>query len=68
MQVVLAPHLVELLVKEDMKLSGDDWETEAREIVAESTGVGELLNPEEDKLDASHHAIEVVNDEDDDQD
>ncbi|EME79196.1 uncharacterized protein MYCFIDRAFT_216364 [Pseudocercospora fijiensis CIRAD86] len=68
-QVVLAPHLVELLVKEDMKLAGDDWESRAREIIAESTHLGELLHPEEedDKVDDvdTAHVIAMVEDDSD---
>ncbi|KAF7195283.1 hypothetical protein HII31_03489 [Pseudocercospora fuligena] len=69
-QVVLAPHLVELLVKEDMNLDGDDWESRAREIIAESTHLGELLHPEEedDKVDDidTAHVIAIVDNDDDD--
>ncbi|KXT07618.1 hypothetical protein AC578_10141 [Pseudocercospora eumusae] len=68
-QVVLAPHLVELLVKEDMNLGGNDWEIRAREIIAESTQLGELLHPEEedDKVDDIDTArvMALVDDDDD---
>ncbi|KXT18686.1 hypothetical protein AC579_2706 [Pseudocercospora musae] len=67
-QVVLAPHLVELLVKEDMDLNGDDWESRAREIISESTQLGELMHPEEedDKVDDidTAHVIAVVDEDD----
>lgn len=43
-QGVLVPHLAELLIKEDMQLTGRDWSKRAREIVAESAEVGELLH------------------------
>ena len=67
-QLVLAPHLAELLVKEDLNLCSDDWETRAREVLAESTEIGELLWPEEqDKVgeDAyQNHIVEEDSDED----
>lgn len=44
-QAVMLPHLAELLVKEDMKLSGD-WAPRARDILSESAEVGELMHPE----------------------
>lgn len=69
-QVVLAPHLVELLVKEDMSLEGDDWDSRAREIIAESAEAGELLNPEEQNSidDGAHDTglVQVLQDEEDD--
>ncbi|PIA80873.1 hypothetical protein CB0940_12222 [Cercospora beticola] len=40
---VLAPHMVELLVKEDLKLMQSDWDAHARAILADSTAIGELL-------------------------
>lgn len=46
-QAVLAPHLAELLVKEDMGLESGTWEHAARGIIAESAELGELLHPEE---------------------
>jgi hypothetical protein len=50
-QAVLVPHLAELLVKDDMKLTGQEWETKAREIISESVEVGELMYPEvEDQI------------------
>jgi hypothetical protein len=49
-QAVLIPHLAELLVKEDMKLTGE-WEPQARAIIADSVEVGELIHPEvEDQI------------------
>ncbi|KAK3713226.1 hypothetical protein LTR37_008659 [Vermiconidia calcicola] len=51
LQAVLVPELAEQLVREDMKLSGDD----ARKVVAESGELGDLLNPEVDD-----HVTEIV--------
>lgn len=45
MQAVLVPHLAELLIKEDLKLSGD-WSSQARTIIAGSCELGEILHPE----------------------
>ncbi|KJX92771.1 hypothetical protein TI39_contig5827g00021 [Zymoseptoria brevis] len=56
-QAVLVPHLAELLVKDDMKLAGD-WEVKAREIIADSVEVGELMHPELEDL-----IVEVEDDE-----
>lgn len=61
--------MAELLIKEDMDLEGDDWETKARDIIAESSEVGDLLNPEEDGIDDGAHETGLTkilqNDEDD---
>ncbi|KAI5366327.1 Putative restriction of telomere capping protein [Septoria linicola] len=66
-QLVLAPHLVELLVKEDLKLNGDAWEDRAREVLAESAEIGELLFPEEhDKVGDNAYEDHIVDEHDDD--
>lgn len=63
--LVLAPHLAELLVKEDLGLSDeDDWEIRAREVLAESTEIGELLWPEEqDKVGEDAYQEHIVEEE-----
>lgn len=59
-QAVLVPHLAELLIKEDLKLTGD-WSVKARETIAESCEVGEILHPE-----AKDNVVEIADDSDDD--
>ena len=67
-QLVLAPHLAELLVKEDLDLSKDDWEARAREVLAGSTEVGELLWPEEqDKVGEDAYQNHIVEEDTDDE-
>ena len=44
-QAVLVPELAEQLVREDMKVSGE----RARELIADSAELGDLLNPEVDE-------------------
>lgn len=63
--LVLAPHLAELLVKEDLGLlDEDDWEIRAREVLAESTEIGELLWPEEqDKVGEDAYQEHIVEEE-----
>lgn len=66
-QLVLAPHLAELLVKEDLGLAGDAWEDRAREVLAESAEIGELLFPEEqDKVGDNAYEDHIVDDDNDD--
>ncbi|PPJ50806.1 hypothetical protein CBER1_06488 [Cercospora berteroae] len=65
-QLVLAPHLAELLVKEDLDLTQKDWGVRAREVLTESTEIGELLFPEdEDKFGDDAYKHHIVQDEDD---
>lgn len=45
-QGVLVPHLAELLIKDDMRMKGDEWTVRVRELIAESADMGELLHPE----------------------
>lgn len=45
-QGVLVPHLAELLISDDMRLKGNKWEARARELIAESADMGELVHPE----------------------
>lgn len=63
--LVLAPHLAELLVKEDLGLPDEDnWEIRAREVLAESTEIGELLWPEEqDKVGEDAYQEHIVEEE-----
>lgn len=60
--LVLAPHLAELLVKEDLGLLDEDnWEIRAREVLADSTEIGELLWPEEqDKVGEDAYQEHIV--------
>lgn len=63
--LVLAPHLAELLVKEDLNIPEDDWEARAREVLADSTEIGELLWPEEqDKVGEDAYQNHIVEDSD----
>ncbi|GIZ44008.1 hypothetical protein CKM354_000721700 [Cercospora kikuchii] len=65
-QLVLAPHLAELLVKEDLNLTQKDWGARAREVLTESTEIGELLFPEdEDKFGDDAYKHHIVQEEDD---
>ncbi|KAF2217628.1 hypothetical protein CERZMDRAFT_80341 [Cercospora zeae-maydis SCOH1-5] len=65
-QLVLAPHLAELLVKEDLSLTQKDWAGRAREVLTESTEIGELLFPEdEDKFGEDAYHNHIVQDDDD---
>ncbi|CAK1364006.1 hypothetical protein CB0940_04024 [Cercospora beticola] len=65
-QLVLAPHLAELLVKEDLNLTQKDWGTRAREVLTESTEIGELLFPEdEDKFGDDAYKHHIVQEEQD---
>lgn len=63
--LVLAPHLAELLVKEDLGLLDEEnWEIRAREVLAESTEIGELLWPEEqDKVGEDAYQEHIVEEE-----
>lgn len=63
--LVLAPHLAELLVKEDLGLPDeDDWEIRAREVLADSTEIGELLWPEEqDKVGEDAYQEHIIEEE-----
>lgn len=60
--LVLAPHLAELLVKEDLGLLDEEnWEIRAREVLADSTEIGELLWPEEqDKVGEDAYQEHIV--------
>lgn len=58
-QAVLVPHLAERLIKEDMNLKGD-WFSKARDIVAESYELGEILHPE-----VEERIVEIADDKDD---
>ncbi|KAM3420115.1 hypothetical protein BST61_g3417 [Cercospora zeina] len=65
-QLVLAPHLAELLVREDLSLNQTGWAARAREVLTESTEIGELLFPEdEDKFGEDPYRNHIVRDEDD---
>jgi hypothetical protein len=44
------------MIKDDMLLKGHEWAVRAREIIAESADVGELLHPEVE--DRNHEAEE----------
>ncbi|KAK4498939.1 hypothetical protein PRZ48_009450 [Zasmidium cellare] len=57
-QAVLVPHLAEQLIKEDMKLTGD-WSSQARQIIADSCEVGEILHPEVEEA-----VLEIASDSD----
>lgn len=57
-QAVLVPHLAELLIKEDLKLTGD-WSSQARTIIADSCELGEILHPE-----AVESVVEIDDDDD----
>lgn len=63
--LVLAPHLAELLVKEDLALPDEDnWEIRAREVLADSAEIGELLWPEEqDKIGEDAYQEHIVEEE-----
>lgn len=63
--LVLAPHLAELLVKEDLGLLDEEnWEIRAREVLADSTEIGELLWPEEqDKVGEDAYQEHIVEEE-----